>query len=217
MRSDEQLEFSVSRAFQAFGNVYVKIRRDNKGMPFAFCQYEVGDQCCLEGVGTDKSKHVSDSERAITLGRGLLVDGRPCRTERAKVNRKQTQYSELSLAIDLRHQQAGSLYLSKVTGGSITEDEARHVLTPYGAIEKVWYCTPTDKEMFRLPEGIWAMFAFFQDCRDAQAVSSPSHCSEMLLIMIRLSETNQTIVLSNQRCQRTFEAVSVTVLFRSLL
>lgn len=41
IKSDEELEKSVSAVFQAFGNVYVKIRRDNKGMPFAFCQYEV--------------------------------------------------------------------------------------------------------------------------------------------------------------------------------
>ena len=40
-RSDEELEVSVKTVFQAFGTVYVKIRRDNKGMPFAFCQYEV--------------------------------------------------------------------------------------------------------------------------------------------------------------------------------
>lgn len=40
-KSDDQLEHSVLEAFQGFGNVYVKIRRDNKEMPFAFCQYEV--------------------------------------------------------------------------------------------------------------------------------------------------------------------------------
>ncbi|KAL8772028.1 MAG: hypothetical protein Q9209_002693 [Squamulea sp. 1 TL-2023] len=83
------------------------------------------------------------------MGRGLLIDGRACRTEVAKVNR--------------------SLYLSKVTGGAIAEDEARQVLARFGAIEKLWYCSQTDLEMFRLPEGIWVMFAFFQDCRDAQA------------------------------------------------
>ena len=67
---------------------------------------------------------------------------------------------------------AGSLYLSKVTGETISEDEARQVMSRFGALERVWFCTQTDKEMFRLPEGIWIMFAFFQDCRDAQAVSS---------------------------------------------
>ncbi|KAL9609965.1 MAG: hypothetical protein Q9167_005293 [Letrouitia subvulpina] len=95
-KSDDQLEYSVSTVFQAFGNVYVKIRRDGKGMPFAFCQYEI-------------------------------------------------------------------------TGGRISETEAHQVLARFGALEKVWYCSQTDKEMFRLPEGIWVMFAFFQDCRDAQA------------------------------------------------
>ncbi|KAL8993412.1 MAG: hypothetical protein Q9169_006361 [Polycauliona sp. 2 TL-2023] len=132
-KSDDQLEHSVSEVFQAFGNVYVKIRRDGKGMPFAFCQYE----------------NVGDAQRAITMGRGLLIDGRACRTEVAKVNR--------------------SLYLSKVTGGAIAEDEARQILSRFGAIEKLWYCSQTDLEMFRLPEGVWVMFAFFQDCRDAQA------------------------------------------------
>ncbi|KAL9587209.1 MAG: hypothetical protein Q9212_000368 [Teloschistes hypoglaucus] len=133
IKSDEELEKSVSAVFQAFGNVYVKIRRDNKGMPFAFCQYE----------------NVRDAQRAITMGRGLEINGRACRTEVAKVNR--------------------SLYLSKVSGGMIPEDEARQILGRFGAIEKLWYCSDTDKEMFRLPEGVWVMFAFFQDCRDAQA------------------------------------------------
>lgn len=40
-RTDEELEGSVTSVFRTFGIVYVKIRRDNKGMPFAFCQYEV--------------------------------------------------------------------------------------------------------------------------------------------------------------------------------
>lgn len=70
----------------------------------------------------------------------------------------------------------GSLYLSKIAGGEIAEAEARQALAPYGAIEKLWYCSQTDKEMFRLPEGVWVMFAFFQDCRDAQAVSVFSLC-----------------------------------------
>ncbi|MCJ1449600.1 MAG: hypothetical protein MMC23_010122, partial [Stictis urceolatum] len=38
--TDEQLEFSVTRTFEQFGKVYVKIKRDPRGMPYAFCQYE---------------------------------------------------------------------------------------------------------------------------------------------------------------------------------
>lgn len=40
-RTDEQLEYAVIRVFEQFGPVYVKIRRDHRGMPYAFAQYEV--------------------------------------------------------------------------------------------------------------------------------------------------------------------------------
>lgn len=172
-RTDEQLEYSVTSVFQVFGDVYVKVRRDSKGMPFAFCQYEVSSLYLY--IASHKQliggQNASDAQRAIVLGRGVPVDGRPCRTEVAKVNR------ELSWEPAVSHrefnQSPGSLYLSKVTGGSISESEAHQALSRFGALEKVWFCSQTEKEMFRLPEGIWVMFAFFQDCRDAQAVRSP--------------------------------------------
>ena len=40
-RTDEQLGQSVHAVFSQFGPVWIKIRRDQKGMPFAFAQYEV--------------------------------------------------------------------------------------------------------------------------------------------------------------------------------
>jgi hypothetical protein len=69
----------------------------------------------------------------------------------------------------------GSLYLSRSTGGPITESEARRILAGRGDLEKLWHNTATDKEMFRLQEGIWVQFAFFQDARDAQAVGIPEN------------------------------------------
>ncbi|KAL6713555.1 hypothetical protein ACLMJK_009020 [Lecanora helva] len=132
-QTDDQLEHHVQNAFSQFGTCYVKIRRDNNGMPFAFVQYET----------------VEDAQRAITQGRGMHINNRPCRTEVAKVNR--------------------SLYLSRVTGGPISETEARKILSNYGDIEKVWYSSQTESEIFRLPEGIWVMFKLFQPSRDAQA------------------------------------------------
>jgi hypothetical protein len=39
--TDEALEVAVTQIFREFGVVYVKIRRDPKHMPFAFCQYTV--------------------------------------------------------------------------------------------------------------------------------------------------------------------------------
>ncbi|KAK6580647.1 hypothetical protein PZA11_006883 [Diplocarpon coronariae] len=68
---DEALEVAVTQVFREYGTVYVKIRRDAKHMPFAFCQYTNDD----------------DAERAIKDGRGRLIKGRPCRCEKAKAHR----------------------------------------------------------------------------------------------------------------------------------
>jgi hypothetical protein len=38
---DNSLEAEVTRQFSAFGTVFVKIRRDSRNMPFAFCQFTV--------------------------------------------------------------------------------------------------------------------------------------------------------------------------------
>ena len=39
--ADEVLEYKLKEKFDAFGTVYVKIKRDYRGMPYAFCQFEV--------------------------------------------------------------------------------------------------------------------------------------------------------------------------------
>jgi RNA recognition motif-containing protein len=114
-------------------------------------------------------QNVAESEIAIIQGRGQLVDGRPCRTERAKVN----LFTNFGVLL-------GSLYLSRTTGGPIREGEARYLLRNCGALEKVWYASDTDLEMFRLPEGIWVMFAYFQDCRDAHAVGQINLCGNQV-------------------------------------
>ncbi|TAQ88197.1 hypothetical protein B7494_g3501 [Chlorociboria aeruginascens] len=69
--SEESLQVAVTQVFREFGAVYVKIRRDGRQMPFAFCQYT------REG----------HAERAIREGRGRLIKGRPCRCEKAKAHR----------------------------------------------------------------------------------------------------------------------------------
>lgn len=39
---DGKLEVEVTKYFSQFGTVFVKIRRDGRQMPFAFCQFTVG-------------------------------------------------------------------------------------------------------------------------------------------------------------------------------
>ncbi|KAI9674968.1 MAG: hypothetical protein M1817_001374 [Caeruleum heppii] len=131
VKTDEHLERSVSQVFCQFGTVYVKIRRDNRGMPYAFCQFENDD----------------NAREAVVRGRQIVIDGRPCRTEPAKANR--------------------SLYLSRLTGGPVSEEAARDILRNHGAIDSCWWSSRTERELYHLPEGIWVKFAYFQDCRDA--------------------------------------------------
>ena len=45
--NEDSLQMAVTQVFREYGPVYVKIRRDGKHMPFAFCQYTVG---CYQAV-----------------------------------------------------------------------------------------------------------------------------------------------------------------------
>ncbi|KAI2619714.1 hypothetical protein GGR54DRAFT_640039 [Hypoxylon sp. NC1633] len=69
--ADSRLELELTKAFSKFGIVFVKIRRDQRNMPFAFCQF-TKDQ---------------DAQEAVTAGKGTVIEGRSCRTEMVKANR----------------------------------------------------------------------------------------------------------------------------------
>ncbi|KAH8661880.1 hypothetical protein BX600DRAFT_550747 [Xylariales sp. PMI_506] len=68
---DTRLEAEVTRQFSKFGVVFVKIRRDNRNMPFAFCQYTRNQ----------------DAQVALVQGKGCVIHGRGCRTEMVRANR----------------------------------------------------------------------------------------------------------------------------------
>ncbi|KAI1870840.1 uncharacterized protein JN550_004986 [Neoarthrinium moseri] len=68
---DVRLEAEVTKHFSHFGTVFVKIRRDGRNMPFAFCQYT----------------NSSDAQEALTHGKGVIIHGRTCRTEMVRANR----------------------------------------------------------------------------------------------------------------------------------
>ncbi|KAH6651792.1 hypothetical protein BKA67DRAFT_660579 [Truncatella angustata] len=73
---DTRLEAEVTRQFSHYGTVFVKIRRDARNMPFAFCQF------------TDEA----DAQQALFDGRGRIIYGRACRTERVRANRTYIMY-----------------------------------------------------------------------------------------------------------------------------
>lgn len=68
----------------------------------------------------------------------------------------------------------GAVLLTRHTGGQITDEEAREVLGRFGDIEETAPISLADQKLANLPEGRWVKFAFFQDCRDAYTVWSPS-------------------------------------------
>ncbi|ATY61682.1 RNA-binding protein [Cordyceps militaris] len=67
---DKTLEYEVTRAFSKYGPVFVKIRRDQRHMPFAFCQFTCDEH----------------AKKAKECGRDTYILGRQCRTEMAKAH-----------------------------------------------------------------------------------------------------------------------------------
>ncbi|KAI0112859.1 hypothetical protein F4814DRAFT_449311 [Daldinia grandis] len=127
---DARLEVELTRAFSKFGIVFVKIRRDQRNMPFAFCQYTKDE----------------DAHNAVTQGRGILIEGRPCRTEMVKANR--------------------SFVIYNVLGDDVTLDEARIHLSGFGPFSKCEELHPQIQEAMQIKGGVLVEFTNFDPSRD---------------------------------------------------
>lgn len=71
--------------------MYVKIKRDERDMPFGFLQYTVSYPPLphfLRGVILTLLQNEGDAAAAILNGVGILIFGRACRVELAKANRE---------------------------------------------------------------------------------------------------------------------------------
>ncbi|POS83092.1 hypothetical protein EPUL_004372 [Erysiphe pulchra] len=135
--SDESLEVAVLEVFREFGTVFVKIRRDVKHMPFAFCQYT-----------NDES-----AERAIKDGRGRLINGRPCRCEKAKAHRL--------------------FFFERKYGTKITPDEVEHLLRDFGRLTECRPITHLEMATNNLGEGVVVNFDLFESGKNACQLISP--------------------------------------------
>ncbi|KAK4247833.1 hypothetical protein C7999DRAFT_14172 [Corynascus novoguineensis] len=133
-KDDRALEAAVTREFSRFGTVFVKIRREGKGnvagMPYAFAQF------------TDEK----DARVAMEEGRGIMILGRPCRTEMVKANRTFVVYSR--------------------RGEEVTPDIAREILEPYGELSKCELLSVQMQEAMSLPTAVLVEFAKFDPKRD---------------------------------------------------
>lgn len=92
-KDDRSLEAAITREFGQFGTVFVKIRREMKGgttgMPYAFAQYTVSCPSVSVARDTaDNKQNDADANVAVEGGKGIMILGRPCRTEMVKANRE---------------------------------------------------------------------------------------------------------------------------------
>ncbi|KAH8586978.1 hypothetical protein B0O99DRAFT_602078 [Bisporella sp. PMI_857] len=78
---------------------------------------------------------------------GRIINGRPCRTEKAKAHR---------------------LFLLERQYGTLSADEARRVLSQFGHLEACYVATPLERATFRLPEGVVAQFELYENGQSAQ-------------------------------------------------
>jgi len=156
---------AVTQLFREFGPVFVKIRRDAKQMPFAFCQYT-------------KQEH---AERAIKEGRGRLIKGRPCRCEKAKAHRKfpfPLQHRRLILReeffVDNVARKPGQFFVERKFGPVVTPAEVIELLDSFGRIEDCYIATQSERSFMGLGEGVMVLFAMYDDGQAAYSVSPPT-------------------------------------------
>nr|XP_036580845.1 RNA recognition domain-containing protein [Colletotrichum truncatum]KAF6788917.1 RNA recognition domain-containing protein [Colletotrichum truncatum] len=124
-REDWTLEAAVTKEFERFGVVFVKIRRDNQGMPFAFVQFT----------------NDASANEARVRGKGMMILGRPCRTETVRANRTYIIYRRNRSAITL--------------------EEANELLSPFGRLETARFLDNQIQEQMRLPVTIRVQFKDF--------------------------------------------------------
>ncbi|KAI2632771.1 hypothetical protein GGS21DRAFT_544195 [Xylaria nigripes] len=151
-KSDTVLEVAITKAFSSFGPVFVKIRRDPKNMPFAFCQY------------TD-STH---AQKAQKEGKGLLVEGRPCRTEMVKANRCYVMF----------HRKGHQLSIA----------EAQSHLVQFGDIAKLEPLRDDAVEAMKLPGAVFVEYTQFDPGRDI--ISAYRYNEELGVVAYDLKKVN---------------------------
>ncbi|KAI1432442.1 hypothetical protein GGR50DRAFT_697072 [Xylaria sp. CBS 124048] len=151
-KSDEALEVAVTRGFSIYGPVFVKIRRDPKNMPFAFCQY------------TD----AAHARRAQSDGKGLLIEGRPCRTEMVKANRCYVMFSRKGFQVNLT--------------------EARSHLLQFGEISKLEPLREEAVNTMKLPGAVFVEYQHFDPGRDI--ISAYRYNDEFGIVAYDLKRVN---------------------------
>ncbi|RYP33385.1 hypothetical protein DL767_004790 [Monosporascus sp. MG133] len=144
---DARLEVEVTRAFSEFGTVFVKIRRDQKNMPFAFCQFTVGF--------------------AIGLGPYMSLANEILENRRRSAGQNTWQRNhDRGTPVPYGD---GSFVIYNAQGFDIGVEEARYQLSSYGPMSKCELLHPHILEALKLSSGVLVEFTTFDPGRDVVA------------------------------------------------
>jgi RNA recognition motif-containing protein len=167
--TEEALQAAVTKVFSEYGIVFVKIRRDPKQMPFAFCQYTVSS-LPISSFQSDHLQDVAHAERAIREGRGRLINGRPCRTEKAKAHRELS--SIFNEPVPIAEASRGLFFVERKYGPVVTPEEVRKMMYHFGTITQCYTASGVERAALNLNEGVIVEFEMYDEGQAAFAVST---------------------------------------------
>ncbi|KAL9943179.1 hypothetical protein ACHAPW_002635 [Verticillium nonalfalfae] len=135
-QSDETLEAAVTETFSKFGTVFVKIRRDTRNqMPYGFAQFT----------------NAHNARTALLKGRGSIILGRACRTERVKGNCQFVLYRR--------------------DGSVMTRAEVTNLMEVQGTLARVEPLHSQTQSLTNFPETAWLItYDLFDPRRDVVGV-----------------------------------------------
>ena len=89
--------------------------------------------------------------------------------------------------------------MSRISGHAIDNREARASIAGIGPLSRTWKPSDTEKALYRLSEGIFIEFTYYEDGRDALIVSDYLDCKNQrgLTVSCRRSETTTCFALSS--------------------
>ena len=166
------MELACHSVFDVYGPNYVKVKFDKNRHPFALVQFEVSLPQCFRHQANTDFQTVEAAQEAIRRAQGTILEGREIRIEQSKVERMFSFLPRPS-ELDADHS-LGAVIIFKPSGEAITEEEAREALGQFGTLDFVCPTSILCGRSGNLPNGIYARFAFYLDCRDALKVCFPA-------------------------------------------
>lgn len=113
---------------------------------------------------------------AVEEGKGIVIFGRACRTEKAKANCMcSSQYNPA-----FSNQTAAVFIVYKASGGSISEEDAFRLLDPLGEISNIELLEEELRQEMRLPPAAVVYFKMYDSRRDVLKVSLDQRKTEKL-------------------------------------